>query len=105
MEKHGQFCLDFFDTSTQKAVDTPEGLDIWHAGKPGTHTFGGKLVSWQDAFRLDPGSRTPGYEKFSAPEGAYLALLKDGKETLFYFQLPTRAFSHGFPFVHGVRPT
>jgi len=88
LESYGQYCIDFFHVRKRIAVNTPRHFAISHALNPGVFTFGGKLVSWEEAMKV--GRLNDGQEKYSAPEGASLVLTRPS-EPPFYFQLPIRS--------------
>lgn len=92
MEDIGQYCFDFFHVRDGIAVNTPDNYKISQLpvpAIPGTMMFGGQVQPWEISFGINREDIRPGEEKYSAPEGSRLVLLRDGEEP-FYFKIPTR---------------
>ncbi|TFY67155.1 hypothetical protein EVG20_g4045 [Dentipellis fragilis] len=97
LSMYRQFCLDYFNTERQVAVNTPAGFAIrpvQRANSPGGFAFGGPLVPWEEAlaFMVRPGTRQEegdATERFSAPENAYLEVIHDNHPCV-AFQVPCR---------------
>jgi len=96
MEQYGTYCLDFFDVVERTPVNTPDGYVISYHPHPGVFTFSRELVSWEAAAGIDRISA--GMEKYSAPEGSQLVLMRPGKVP-YYFQIPRRPSGNGIEFV------
>ncbi|EIW75162.1 hypothetical protein CONPUDRAFT_169573 [Coniophora puteana RWD-64-598 SS2] len=92
LEDDGEFCLDIYDMSTKISINSSElGFSFNVAPKPGTLSVlcGGRLRSWEDNAGYTPERILPGEERFSALEGAYLALRQPNSD-LFWFKVPMR---------------
>ena len=104
MDYWGQFCLDFFDTERRVPVNLPAGYALYpglsslppgavgHALPPERARLqrvqkGEPLGSWERNMGMT--SIPEGEEKWSIPEGMYVALKRVRQED-FVFQMPTR---------------
>lgn len=90
LEDYGQYCLDFFDERSNIAVNTPDSYTLAYVPFPGVYTFGGTIVSWEAAWGVRKEELRPQQEKYSVPEGARIALMREGHRP-FYFLVPTRS--------------
>ncbi|KIJ60070.1 hypothetical protein HYDPIDRAFT_32645 [Hydnomerulius pinastri MD-312] len=99
MERHRQYCLDFFDTCRRCAVDTPDGYEILFLSD--VYMPGEKLVTWETAMDVAPEDLLPGAEKYSVTEGSELVLKRPGRDD-FLFQIPVRPNPQGYVFAQPV---
>lgn len=81
MDRHRQFCFDFFDIARRIPVDPPSGYEI-------VDSIGVQQRTWEAAFGWT--DRAPsGSQKYCAPEGTHLVLRRPGEDPL-NFKIPVR---------------
>ncbi|KIK57427.1 hypothetical protein GYMLUDRAFT_247064 [Collybiopsis luxurians FD-317 M1] len=87
LEAQGQYCLDFIDTCTGKAINSPDRW-VLHAKAPnGTLPYVAPLISWEEAWKVPKGEIPPGEERFSIMEGSMCGLERPECES-FWFRVP-----------------
>lgn len=90
MRDLGQYCLDLVSRARRgEVVNTPKAWKFTFVPLPGTFMPGGQLLPWETNFGIR--EVLPGQERYSAPEGSRLALIRDGCPP-FLFQIPTRPY-------------
>ena len=97
MERHRQYCFDFFDVVERGAMNTPYGYVISSYPTPGVPAYPGELVSWEIAWGWERDRIPAGLEKYSAMEGSRLVLTRPGKMP-YYFEIPRRPSGDGLVF-------
>ncbi|KII84998.1 hypothetical protein PLICRDRAFT_350589 [Plicaturopsis crispa FD-325 SS-3] len=86
-EEFGQYFLEFFDRSARKPVRAPAGCEFVPGFRPGSLCLPGKLISWQQTFRVPiDGDDT---EMYAVPEGTLWELQRPGKPNV-RFSVPIR---------------
>ena len=90
MQDDGLFLLDFVDTRTKIAVNSPAGYEIDALPRVGRMlSIPGPIISCE-AVRYTPRERIlDGEERFSVPEGSPCVLRRPGKDD-FFFAVPDR---------------
>lgn len=95
-------CLDYFDDGRVQPTNQPDSFAFYPAAglnRPGTFPTDGPIISWDRATMALPGMdldtlHVPeGAERFSAPEGSYITLRREGYPD-FTFQIPTFPHPH-----------
>ena len=96
-------CLDYFDDGRVQPTNQPESYALHPAAdlnRPGMFSTDGPIVSWDRAMMAGHGVNVnslhipEGTERFSAPEGSYITLRREGSPD-FTFQIPTQnAFTY-----------
>lgn len=90
LEAQGQYCLDFIDTRSGLAENSPRGW-ILHPHYPqyGLST-NEQLKSWEEAWKVSRENILPGEERFSIGQGAWCGLERPGVDEVFWFEVPVR---------------
>ncbi|TFY76628.1 hypothetical protein EWM64_g7381 [Hericium alpestre] len=94
MARYGQYCLEYFDSRTDKTVNTPPHFELHGFARPGQFQYHHPTVSWERAFNGDA-PILEGCEKYSVPEGSHWRLTRPGHED-FLFSIPTRPALYQF---------
>ena len=95
MEHYGQYCLDFYDTRRDTAVNLPQDFSLWPAGAnmPGSFMMmmQGPLPSWETAIGSSTDRIPAGEEKWSVPAGSCITLKRSARpQDDFTFAVPVR---------------
>ena len=102
MDYYSLCYLDFFDTRRQVSVNLPRGFSLHPAGHspmpgaagmpgafylPAVYSKKGAMPSWEEAFGFTRDQIPPGEEKWTAPAGSHVSVVKDGR-ALVTFAVP-----------------
>ena len=93
MEHYGQYCLDFYNTRRDTALNLPQDFSLWPAGAnmAGSYMMHGPLPSWEAAMGYSPDRIPAGEEKWSVPAGSYITLKRSARpQDDFTFAIPVR---------------
>ncbi|KAI0639053.1 hypothetical protein C8Q77DRAFT_1222394 [Trametes polyzona] len=89
-----EFCLDFVETATGKAVNSPFEYELWGVENPEiwwlTSTMVGRIQSAEVAHGIKQEDILPGEERFVLRDGQSCMLVRPGKRSLF-FTVPIRS--------------
>ena len=97
MERHRQYCFDFFDVVERVAMNTPYGYVISSYPTPGVFAHPGVQKSWEIAWGWDRDRIPAGTEKYCAIEGSRFVLTRPDKMP-YYFEIPRRPSGDGLVF-------
>ena len=89
MEAYDHYLLDFIDTDSGIAINTPNGINLQHLSTLSVNIGGGQLISVETAMGVSRANLRWGVEKYCVPEGSLIELACQGEE-LFYFEIPRR---------------
>ncbi|KAI0351328.1 hypothetical protein OH77DRAFT_1429877 [Trametes cingulata] len=88
-----EYCMDFVETATGKAVNSPFEFELWNIPNPETPWLGmpasGKLRSIERAHGIRQEDILPGEEKFILRDGQTCMLTRPGKRAV-WFTVPVR---------------
>ncbi|KAI0364685.1 hypothetical protein BV20DRAFT_1105431 [Pilatotrama ljubarskyi] len=88
-----EYCMDFVDTATGKAVNSPFKFELWNIPNPETPWLGipmaGKLRSIERAHGIKQEDILPGEEKFVLRDGQTCMLTRPEKRPV-WFTVPIR---------------
>ncbi|KAL1942728.1 hypothetical protein VTO73DRAFT_4968 [Trametes versicolor] len=87
-----EYCMDFVNTETKEAVNTPFELELWAVPDPDAPWLAmssGRLYSLEHNFHVARDKILPGLEKWVLRDGQTCLLKRPGKKDVF-FRVPVR---------------
>ncbi|THH27170.1 hypothetical protein EUX98_g7019 [Antrodiella citrinella] len=92
LEQSRQYCLDFVNTETGEAVDSPFEYELWTVPRRATPMVfcpSGRLYTLEETLGCSLEGSTDGVSKFLLFEGMACRLTRPGKKCI-YFEVPVR---------------